>query len=460
MKTKVLALFLAALSATFSGLAQSKFTPEDDIYYTPGKSNSVIESKRKADNSTSTATSNSSTGNYTPETIPNTQSVNRERDVNDYNRRYSNGSGERNNDQSTTNEQYQSAYGGGYDTEYYVQEEDGYYLNGFNGTESDYQYAERIRRFHNPRFTVHISDPFYNDLFFLNSYDWNVYMDGSFAWVTPTWTNPWSWNYMWTPFNYSSIGWRSSLWGFGGGWGMNPWHGGGHWGGNWGWSNSYWGWNNCNWGWGGHHNHYPNWGWGGNHQNRPHGRQPSYGRLHGNSTNRPAVAPSNPTRLPATRPGGNTTTRPSGNNNNNRPAGNNRPAYNSGTTNGRPSGGAANSETTRPSGNNGSTTTTRPSGTNGSTNVTRPSGNSNSSEGSNRPSSGTRPNSSNSGATNSDSRPSSGSTNQSNSNSNSNLGSGSNTSRPSSFGGSGSSSGGGSSSGSSGSSGGSRGGRR
>ena len=29
--------------------------------------------------------------------------------------------------------------------------EQGHYLNGFNGTESDMEYAERIRKFHNPK---------------------------------------------------------------------------------------------------------------------------------------------------------------------------------------------------------------------------------------------------------------------------------------------------------------------
>mgnify|MGYP001160713735 FL=1 len=37
--------------------------------------------------------------------------------------------------------------------------DEGYYLRDFNGSESDYEYAERIRRFHNPKFTIHISDP-------------------------------------------------------------------------------------------------------------------------------------------------------------------------------------------------------------------------------------------------------------------------------------------------------------
>ena len=54
-------------------------------------------------------------------------------------------------------------------------EDAGYYVNGFNGTESDLEYANRIRKFHNPKYTVFISNPAYNDIYFLNSWDWNVY---------------------------------------------------------------------------------------------------------------------------------------------------------------------------------------------------------------------------------------------------------------------------------------------
>ena len=96
--------------------------------------------------------------------------------------------------------------------------EQGHYLNEFNGTESDLEYAERIRRFHNPRYTVFIGDPNYNDIYFLNNNDWNVYVDGSYAYVTPTWTNPYWWNYSFSPFSYGGYGS-----GFGFGWNNYPW---------------------------------------------------------------------------------------------------------------------------------------------------------------------------------------------------------------------------------------------
>ncbi len=131
-----------------------------------------------------------------------------------------------------------------------LNQEEGYYLNEFKGTDTEYEYAERIRRFHNPKFTVHISDPQYTDIYFLNDNDWNIYVDGSYAWVTPTWTNPAWWNYYWTPYSYNSWFWRSSLYspwgyhhnwhgfpGFGMGYGWNSFYGGyypyhgGFWGG-------------------------------------------------------------------------------------------------------------------------------------------------------------------------------------------------------------------------------------
>jgi len=121
----------------------------------------------------------------------------------------------------------------------------GYYLNGFNGNSSDLEYAERIRRFHNPKYTVFIGDPNYNDIYFLNNNDWNVYVDGPYAYVTPTWTNPYWMNYNFSPYSYGSFG--LGYGGFGFGWNNYPWsynnfYGGfgGSWGGYYGFG-SYWG---------------------------------------------------------------------------------------------------------------------------------------------------------------------------------------------------------------------------
>lgn len=117
----------------------------------------------------------------------------------------------------TTND---SSYVASQDTTYLVAEandstetDQGYYLNGFNGTESDMEYADRIRKFHDPRFRVFVGDPNYNDIYLLNDWDWNVYVDGSYAYVTPTWTNPYWFDYMYSPytFGYNGWYWRNSL---------------------------------------------------------------------------------------------------------------------------------------------------------------------------------------------------------------------------------------------------------
>ena len=110
-------------------------------------------------------------------------------------------------------------------------QEQGYYLNGFNGNESDKEYAERIRRFHNPRYTIFIGDPRYNDIFFLNNFDWNVYVDGTYAYVTPTWTNPYWWNYEYSSMGFGGFGygWHSPFYSGYGGY-YDPWGYGGFYG--------------------------------------------------------------------------------------------------------------------------------------------------------------------------------------------------------------------------------------
>ncbi len=173
----------------------------------------------------------------------------------------------------------------GEDTTPYADDE-GYYLNGFYGTQSDLEYAERIRKFHNPRFTVHITDPAYTEIYFLNSNDWNVYIDGTYAYVTPTWTNPWYWDYMWSPYSY--------------------------WGPSWRWSSYYWGWGypyyGFGWSWGYpyyHHHH---------HHYGPAPRPPHRPDYRPTPSQRPSYSPGG---WSSRRPGSNTSvTRPSGTNSN------------------------------------------------------------------------------------------------------------------------------------------------
>ena len=81
----------------------------------------------------------------------------------------------------------------------------------FDGSQEDYEYAERIIRFRNPRFAISISSPLYWDVVYgPNSWNWNVYTDGMYAYAFPTFSNP-----LWWDWRYNSYGWG---WNYGWGW--------------------------------------------------------------------------------------------------------------------------------------------------------------------------------------------------------------------------------------------------
>ena len=108
-----------------------------------------------------------------------------------------------------------------------VKEDEGW-VNGFDGSDSDYEYAMRIVRFRNPRYAIPVSSPLYWDVVYGGalwpSWDWNIYDDGLYAYVFPTANNWLYWDYrMSYPFGWSPWG---SHWNHH--WG---WHYGHHWGG-------------------------------------------------------------------------------------------------------------------------------------------------------------------------------------------------------------------------------------
>lgn len=129
------------------------------------------------------------------------------RDVDEYNRRYTS----RDNTFSMENDTL------------YIEEkpynERGEWVSGFEGSQSDYEYAMRIVRFRNPRYAIPVSSPLYWEVvYMLPSWEWNVFDDGYYAYVFPTYTNRlwWDWRY-----NYSwSWGWHSP-------WYYNTWYYGG-----------------------------------------------------------------------------------------------------------------------------------------------------------------------------------------------------------------------------------------
>ena len=88
---------------------------------------------------------------------------------------------------------------------------DGEWVTGeFNGTEDDYEYAERIIRFRNPRFYQHQQSVVLGCSLRSNSWDWNVYTDGMYAYDSLTFSNP-----LWWDWRYGSYGWG---WNYGWGW--------------------------------------------------------------------------------------------------------------------------------------------------------------------------------------------------------------------------------------------------
>lgn len=231
---KIVLLLSLALSLPLAMMAQSN---DDDLYFVPSKEQKkqeelkpkVVKEPKVKTNTTTIYTAPGSTvviedrkGNQLDA-----------RDVDEYNRRYS----------SRDNDFVQEG-----DT-LFVKERstpglDGEWVGGeFEGSQDDYEYAERIIRFRNPRFAVSISSPLYWDIVYgANSWNWNVYTDGMYAYAFPTFTNP-----AWSSWRYGSFGW---------GWNY-PYYSGyypGYWGGGWygGWYGGYWG----------HHHHYPGWGGG------------------------------------------------------------------------------------------------------------------------------------------------------------------------------------------------------
>ena len=162
----------------------------------------------------------------------------RTRDVDEYNRRYTS---------KDNTFSYQN------DTLYVTEKpygERGEWVNGFDGSESDYEYAMRLVRFRSPRYAIPVSSPLYWDVVYgaYPSWEWNVYDDGLYAYAFPTMSNRLWWDWRW------SSGFYGPGWGFSFGWSA-PWYYNS-------WYSPYWygGYYAGYWGPGWHH-HYPHYGW-------------------------------------------------------------------------------------------------------------------------------------------------------------------------------------------------------
>lgn len=243
MRRIVLASMLFALMPWLA-MAQST----DDLYFIPKK-------EKKTEASQKVGVVPKEVSNKTVNELPsNTAIVVKDvkgnvRDVDEYNRRYTS----RDNTFSYENDTL------------YIEEkpygERGEWVNGFQGSDMDYEYAMRLVRFRNPRYAIPISSPLYWDVVYgaFPSWDWNVYDDGMYAYIFPTYTNRLWWDWRWSYGFYGpGWGWYSSWYSpwyspwYYGGW-YSPWYAG-YWGGYWG---GFWG-GYYGPGW---HHHYPYYGW-------------------------------------------------------------------------------------------------------------------------------------------------------------------------------------------------------
>lgn len=184
---KIVLLSLFALCLPLLVMAQSN---NDDLYFVPSKEKKQEAKKTpvKKEPEKKVVTTNIYTSPGTTVVVQDRKGNKRDmRDVDEYNRRYDAKDNEFAMEDDTL-----------YVKEKAVSDPDGEWVNGFNGSQDDYEYAERIIRFRNPRFAVSISSPLYWDIVYgTNSWDWNVYTDGFYAYAFPTFTNRlwWDWRY-------------------------------------------------------------------------------------------------------------------------------------------------------------------------------------------------------------------------------------------------------------------------
>lgn len=262
MKGKLLVSMLVAC-LPWLAMAQSN----DDLYFIPKKEKKV-EKKEKV-GMVPKSVMNETVNNLPEGTTFVVKDVKGNvRDVDEYNRRYTS----RDNTFSYQNDTLMV-------TEKPYSER-GEWVDGFDGSDMDYEYAMRLVRFKNPRYMIPVSSPMYWDVVngALYSWDWNVYDDGLYAYVFPTYTNR-----LWWDWRFSS-GFYGPHFGFSWGWSTpwydswySPWYGG-YWGGYWG---SYWGgyWGGYYDGYYSHRHHY----WGSSYYGPRYHYNDRRGELYGRS---------------------------------------------------------------------------------------------------------------------------------------------------------------------------------
>ena len=189
------------LIVSISAIAQRSVF-EDDIYYTP-KSKKGATEVTKVETTTTTTTT----------TIPQSSSeepTQNEIDVDAYNRRYT-------SSDYITESSVQESVPQTTTTTTTTTTTQTYYVNGV-GAES-MEYAERIRRFHNPEIGIYVVDPEYNNIYLIEE-DYTPYI-ASVNIVTSPWVTPYSWRVTYNPWYYNS--WYYNSWYYNH-WSYNPWY--------------------------------------------------------------------------------------------------------------------------------------------------------------------------------------------------------------------------------------------
>ena len=264
---KIVLVSLLAMTLPLFAMAQS----EDDLYYTPSKKSTVTESTTMPSvrRDVNITTDKVSVTNNAPKTVIVRDSKGKVRNIDEYNRRYSS----KDYNYSTDNDTL------------YIDEKsdvdknsDGQWINKFDGTDDDYEYATRIIRFRNPRYAIPISSPLYWDIVYgigMDTWDWNVYYDNFYAYAFPTFTNRLWWD-----------------WRYGPSWGWNSWYG--YYGGSysWGYPYSSYGWYGrpyyYDYAWGGHSG-WERTGWRGSSYDRYAGNRGYNSFAQGRSVNRSGI---------------------------------------------------------------------------------------------------------------------------------------------------------------------------
>ena len=195
MKTKINYLFILALAIPWALGAQNVY--EDDLYYHPKFESAITKTESSQDLSSLQA--EKVTENNTA--VVNNQS---NRDVDVYNRRPS-----IKNDELSVN--YEEEF---MDDSVLISREE----------YEDFQYSERIRRFHNDKFTTHITDDGYVNIYVEDGANVDIYYMEDNNWNP--WMSPWYYDVYYRPYQY---GWSHyGYYGYYSPWRFNGWYYGFH----------------------------------------------------------------------------------------------------------------------------------------------------------------------------------------------------------------------------------------